>query len=827
MTKIFDYIIIALITLTLITGIYGWHEAFSLCPGIAEMHPSVHCPAQMETFREKIGPAVYFSLHAFGPSDLYLTPPNGWTSFARFVGVLVVFSAIIRVFLAFASNWLTEISARLKKNHLVIYGLTPLTAAIARSQALKKRQAIVVPFDDDKTLTRTLEGTPNVLLLKPANPTLDLVRVASAHRASEIVFGGGNDARNLAIASEVMGALSAQKPHAAKRTRTPRAFAHLNEPSFENTFGSLQPELHSLEVISEAQLGARRIVVEHDFLGLARERAQDRVHTVIIGFGATGRAVLEEIALTCWATDLADPMVTVLDKKATQLKTAYLNQRRGAARAIEVTFEDFDAIHANLEDETALHRAEGRHLLTAIVVCIGGDDINTLAVGRLLELQHVHLRARAIIFVRERRRGSPWNTQRERLDHGVVDFGAASDLAQKCSVFCKGFTALAEVMHDAWRSTLKPEDPRNIAWPDAPRWMRLANELAANHIYAKLGSARIAPEDFRIDVTKVPALTDHAFSRIRSDLELMARLGRAEHARWKAEKHLNGWRAPDDTGRPAGRDDERKRHQLLTPANELESSEKEKDRRLIEELLNHVATVEKTSRETQDVWRPILRIGFFGPLSLTKEARENLRRHFQELAGNTLKQDIRESSVTLLTPGAPGFDLAGPRLFAGEAVRVSKRPVRVLSAQAMSFESLQDAAEDYCDREDAAADRAELANAKHVVWNCFEMTPPDVSRVDLRNNQELRETLFRRAAAYIVERSDIIISMGSIDALKRSGNTSEALSWALGEHQIPHGVSSLPAFCRGGSLGMERQLIVFNKTGDAFEFRESLKLSYA
>ncbi len=135
---------------------------------------------------------------------------------------------------------------------------------------------------------------------------------------------------------------------------------------------------------------------------------------------------------------------------------------------------------------------------------------------------------------------------------------------------------LARVVHEHYRDTTLAQGRDPAAEPSALPWQRLvgsyrdANRHQADHLWAKLAVT---------DCRAVPEELVESFAFAPAEVE---RLAVIEHARWAADRYLDGW-----TYAPT-RDNRRKQHPQLVPYAELSGPMKDLDRfavRLVPTLL--------------------------------------------------------------------------------------------------------------------------------------------------------------------------------------------------------------------------------------------------
>jgi len=203
----------------------------------------------------------------------------------------------------------------------------------------------------------------------------------------------------------------------------------------------------------------------------------------------------------------------------------------------------------------------------------------------LLEVSRFKAGARSLEFLCQHLRSQAGNATPRRshlpgrqLLEMHVDAEEFLGICEAGMAFSPAREELAEGLHAAFRSKLKPED---LAKPSGQRW----KDLEGTYRTASLAQAARIPQvlaiaNLKIRKAKSGEVMDEAVpARLEQDLEILAE---TEHNHWMVERMLNGWRYAKK------RDNPKKLHPLLIPYAQLPETEKDKDREAIREYVKLV-----------------------------------------------------------------------------------------------------------------------------------------------------------------------------------------------------------------------------------------------
>ncbi|HEX3406256.1 MAG TPA: hypothetical protein VHS81_03375, partial [Caulobacteraceae bacterium] len=459
---------------------------------------------------------------------------------ARWIGAGVVFSgllalaALLREHLA---NWL----ARWTKQQVTVAGGEPLaTAAFETSRARRKSVLWLgaAAFSWVRLRTIALPWPPR---------DREGALFDHARRADHLLIAEKDDAETLVLAK----AARAAAPGAALTILisdlrlAEDAAATLDDPR--------------ARVLAPGQVAARALSVAHPPFLIARERAQARLHALIVGFGQTGQAIARDLIVNCRTTYLGLPRLTVIDPMAAALEGVLRVRAPELDACAEHRFVTGEVSGRAVRPEPAAIAgalADGGPL-TAVYVCLA-DDPSALSAASMLQslLRALDIEAPPI-FVRLRRSGAIGGGRAGAtgLD-ALIPFGDLDAVLAASDFLAEAPDAAARGFHEAYRAGLSAErrdDPANAGarpWEALAETYRQNNRDVVAHIPAKLASAGVDPARW-VGVAGLPRLEPgDAFAADAAQLEALAEL---EHERWNAQRRMDGWRGAPEGGRDNAR----------------------------------------------------------------------------------------------------------------------------------------------------------------------------------------------------------------------------------------------------------------------------------
>jgi hypothetical protein len=277
-------------------------------------------------------------------------------------------------------------------------------------------------------------------------------------------------------------------------------------------------------------------------------------------------------------------------------------------------------------------------------------------------------------------------------------------------------------------------------------------------------------------------------------------LARLEHQSWQVDRWLDGWRY----GRT--RDDSRRIHDNLCDFDDLDDKTKQYDHNMIDTIDKNLEQF--LCKMKNEAYRNFT-IGLLGHNDVGRD-KDYIVEKFQELFERVLSDHI-EHFVTLLTPLAPGADL----LLTIEATRIlekQNRPFRLVVIEAVPYQKVIDDFKTYWERgmvwggcrsikgKEWRDARKIMVNRKEEIetmvgpdlsdhW-IVDLTPPGMS-LEQWSHPDISVEGYRRAAAYLVERSNLLIAYHDPQRTGRPGGTAETLEWREDPLRIPPRYSSL------------------------------------
>lgn len=628
------------------------------------------------SIEDEIGDRVYLTLLAFGGGVEYLEPANIWINVARFTGWGTAISTVITIFLIFAMQRFVEQITRWRASrlcaHTVVIGVSDFAVEFANSFGRP-----ITIFDTTEKLERMMlirDGRHTPLKIAGRIDANDILRLNFGNKPAVIIFGDADELTNVLRAKSLLSELENNNRLVLRDSSSPDLYLRIEDDSVATDLAVLGKGFEQVELISQSEFIARELVTNMTPTSLARLRGQGRVHVVLIGLDSVNLAVAEELALRCHDPNLDPLRLTIIDYDR-KLVESRLRAQRPNLRNPDFGTDDLriDICAMDVFEYLAASKtgfpAEIEDPLTAIVVATGETRHNMAIAMCLRNLQLKTLHLRAPIFVRDDTMSSVAPSPLDNLTGGIVYFGGYSFDENVRQLH----EDLAKELHRRWQ-----EKNGGERWEDLTAAGRRTNFRAAMWMCEMFHAAGFTPtSQNNLSGFKL----EQIFGEIAvSNLNLLENLSCSEHTRWCAERRLEGYRV---TKNGENRDREKDTHQNLIPYGELSEEDRQKDR---DNIRAHFDLGMKWCRESQsdDCWRKLLRVGLFGPLRVEDtEVEKRVSYTLDHMVEN--RPAIREQTLEILSPNAPGFDRVALCALAKLWREKTGRPARIILFNAASI----------------------------------------------------------------------------------------------------------------------------------------------
>ena len=574
--------------------------------------------------------ALYRAISVNTLSEIYARPIEGahvkadppWYGIAvlilaRWVGVLVFFLTLAKVVVRlFWQNILTWRARTRFKDHVVVVGDREFARQTAE-EAVKAGLEVVHFTPGGQELARD-----GILTLDSNVGLEEMLRLSAAHRARSLVFAFEDNAESASLARQVfeMDDFAAEAERALGRRAEahervgPHIFVFVDDDWFEHR-EELNYAFHKapnvgaaanggqldsvVEIISESRCAARAVLGAHPLFTLQEGGIQ---HTLLVGFGAMGEALLTEICETQRIDADRRQRITIIDpepaswerfeRRCPQWQKVFDGQF--IARPLEALDTDEPGFLDRLRDAP----------LTAAFVATGAEQDPTMSAARLKQILDAHADEGRLpetdlcfpIFTCERGGSSgadlPAHKQVAAVSGGtvmerlpIIPFGSWPEVVCASRVLEEEPDRAAFMIHSVHNSLYSDDEPTN--WSCVAEVNRYSSRSAASFVPALVHAAGYDLSAWLAEccpnppsINRLPQIEPgHVLAEGASELVCLARL---EHARWCAERWLRGFRW--DTKK----DKERKRHPDLVSFDELPKKAQDYNVRYVAALSNQM-----------------------------------------------------------------------------------------------------------------------------------------------------------------------------------------------------------------------------------------------
>jgi TrkA family protein/RyR domain-containing protein len=525
----------------------------------------------------------YHTLQLFILHAPHLEPPLTWQlHLGRWLAAGLVFWAAGRALFKVFRNelLLLRLWSPWQSGHVVVCGLGDLGLRLALDGRRLGRFIVAV---EKQPASATLEKAraSGVLVLEGDAQDLAQLRRARVGRADFLIAACEKDQTNVAIAS-----LAGQFAQGDKRVaplvcrlmiQEPRLRAALSsETYFPNTGNAYRVNFNDLDLEDTAARQALR-AYPLDFEPI-REKDETVAHLVVIGFGQMGQSLAVHAArIGHFANEVGRHAkrfrITVVDKDPSDGWTDFLSRYDKLQEVCDAEFTPQVPGNARfLEAMDAICPASNSgEALVTYAVCIAHNDDANLRVG--LELAKMTAERPAQVLIHQTSRLGfaalfPDEGRGSRLNSRVHVFGMGEDVFAWDVLLHESEDKLARAFHEDYRAQRAAEgipDEDNPHWEELTEGLKDSNRQAADHLAAKLRALGFHEEPVTRD--------KHRIERFDADDQLL--LAKMEHARWRAERWLAGWKPG-----PA-RDPLNKISDCLIPWDQLPLDKQKRDREQI------------------------------------------------------------------------------------------------------------------------------------------------------------------------------------------------------------------------------------------------------
>jgi hypothetical protein len=497
---------------------------------------------------------------------------NWYLGIARLLAPAATVAAIVR----FAHDYLRSawraLVARRWRGHVVAIGAGEKGAAAAREirRALAgRRRLAVIERDAGARALACLQARGAHVVVGDATDEAVLRRAGIA-RAAHVVIACGGDAANLEVAARVRRAAAATTPPGAPQIHV--QLSRLGAGAVE-AFRRGAPGAAALVPFDLHALAARRLLDRWPIYDHAAWRGQKRVHAVIAGFGATGRALLLQAAALAWHPLLGAPRFTILDRDPAACRAWLAAEHPALAAFVDIEVVAADPLAIDLIDDPFMAGIAAAAPVTAVFCCLPGIEDN-LALGlRLRAAMRREGMWQAPVYYRARNAAEAGMLAADGADAVAFEdvmapFGLTAEGLSGADILNESADAIARIVHERYAAR-QPGAAAAGPWEQLDETYRQASRSLADSLRAKLIGG-----GFHVAGGKAagPGATV-AFSPERAE-----RLAELEHARWCIERATQGWR------HGPSRDDARRRHPALVAWPALSEAERAKDRAAIADL---------------------------------------------------------------------------------------------------------------------------------------------------------------------------------------------------------------------------------------------------
>ncbi len=321
-------------------------------------------------------------------------------------------------------------------------------------------------------------------------------------------------------------------------------------------------------LVDAAGLTAEYFIARAGLFKMAMWRNQPRLKVALIGFGALGRALLEEVVLDGVAQGLGTPSIHILTPDVEEARALLRRDMPEIEASAQIVVAALKPAALSDATEGPVAQAEGAEPLTAILVALEEAGQTLAASAALSELQDRHGLAQAALFIGGpgARRAVALATPRRpsnNLGRRISAIGGLNSIPNLMDYILVERDSVARRLHEAYQTQYAGQTQGGEAWDDLEETYRRANRRAARNLTQKLYAIGVAAPEDSVRSGFVNQQTHDSLiaplTQACVEDAVIRGLARLEHERWCSDRRLDGWRFG-----PA-RDDLRRLHPSLVP----------------------------------------------------------------------------------------------------------------------------------------------------------------------------------------------------------------------------------------------------------------------
>jgi lactate dehydrogenase-like 2-hydroxyacid dehydrogenase len=488
----------------------------------------------------------------------------------------VVFGAsVLRIYLKQVGFKLDNFWARISFRETIIYGSGD--EAITAALVLSKIYPVLLIVDrelDEESISRL--RAVGVIVFYGKGSDIDNLKACNVSGAKTLLAFRDQYAQNIALCKSALKQIGVDSP---LKCLCNVPDINLKHSLTTSDFFS-ERDLERIKFVNQIELTARNMIDEYP--PDAAIATYDNVYAkiVLVGLGSIGQSVLFYLAQLGHYRGGHKPKVKVIDKNASRQYQRLIKRLPALNELLDIECIESDI--NDLTDET-VDELFGKHYSPSVVyVCTKNEICNVVSAKKIFSAcAKAELTGSYKIVLVDPPGGKliqEFSQDNKNIEvvplfsNKNTDINSGSNLDVADRLFEYANDQKAQAVHRDYRNHY-PGTENDKDWEILEESIRDSNRFQVAHIEIKLRAIgrKVVPLDKSVSPFKF------------SDQEL-AVLSRMEHARWCADKKLNGWKYS------ATRDGARKLHHNLVDFDELSEADKMKDHQSIENIPNLLKT---------------------------------------------------------------------------------------------------------------------------------------------------------------------------------------------------------------------------------------------
>jgi voltage-gated potassium channel Kch len=498
---------------------------------------------------------------------------------ARFMAPSLLAYAGLKAFLLFFQENIQVFRLKYFKNHVVICGLGEKGFYLAQDFINNGNDVVIIEKDSKNEFLPSIVLKKAIIIVGDATDK-ELLQEARVHFSDSIIIVCGDDGVNVEIAVHAYNLVNSQTLKLGDSTTKVKCYVHLVNLNLRailkrHAIFTNPQDVYELDFFNSYENAARLLFRKYPIDRIASiNPSTDQIHLIVIGLGKMGQNILIQAAKVCQYATSSKIRITVVDREAEMKVNSFKRFNPHFTKVVDLYHEKLDVLSPNMARAAFLNDVNSPSI-TIFIICLNNDAIGlttALTLSKSFENEKTPILVRMEDYAGLATLLYEYDFVKE---HPIYPFGMTRDIVSREILLKESLDSLAKIMkyEDDFEKTATyiPDDLEPIidSWASLSDNVKESTRHQADHLEIKLRNIDCIVEKVENRAVQVYQLTS-------KEVEELSKL---EHARWMAERRLDGW-----THTKGEENINTKTSPYLVPWNELPEKKKGTYRQLVRKI---------------------------------------------------------------------------------------------------------------------------------------------------------------------------------------------------------------------------------------------------